>query len=126
MTEADYKLYNMPTMLARSVKKQDPSDANRWVRDDDWYREIQQMYFALFRFLQTHGLVSRDLVKSYDDTPTVVVMASDLTELGRRFVKSGIDDRWLKSFDRLKAKRDFSNVDYLSKALSKLLASPVK
>lgn len=123
MADPDYILYNMPAMLSRSVKRQDPSDPDRWVRDNDWYREIQQMYFSLFSFLQSHDLVSRQLVGNYDDAATVIVRASELTDLGRTFIKSGIADRWLKAFDRPSSRRDFTDISYLKKALEKLLAS---
>ncbi len=125
MAEADYKLYNMPALLGRSVKKQDPENPNRWIRDDDWYLDVQQMYFTLFCFLQANGLVSRELVKSLSDTSEVVVKASEMTDLGRRFIESGADERWLKSFDRPGPKRDFSNTGYLSKALAKLRGGAV-
>ena len=89
MPQSDYSVYNLPALLARSVKKQDSETPDRWIRDDDWYLEIQQMYFALFCFLQTNGLVSRELVKTLDDTSAVVLKESELTDLGRRFIKSG-------------------------------------
>lgn len=120
MAEADYNLYNVPALLARSVKKQDPTDPDQWVRDDDWYREVQEKYYSLFCFLQSNNLVSRELVKSPRDTAVVVVKASELTERGRRFIKSGADERWLKSFDRPGSNRDFSNTEYLRKSLAKL------
>lgn len=120
MVGADYNLYNVPALLARSVKKQDPNDPDRWVRDDDWYSEVLDKYYSLFCFLQSNGLVLRELVKSPGDTAAVVVKASELTERGQRFIKTGADERWLKSFDRPGSKRDFSNTEYLTKALTKL------
>ena len=120
MAQSDYSVYNLPALLGRSVKKQDPKNPDRWIRDDDWYREIQQMHFSLFCFLQANGLVSRELVKTLDDTSAVVLKQSELTDLGRRFIKSGADERWLKSFDRPGSKKDFSSTEYMRKALAKL------
>jgi hypothetical protein len=93
-----------------------PPPIDRAVAGDDSHAK----YYWLFRFLQANALVSRELVKSPSDTATVVVMASELTEIGRRFVSGGADERWLKSFDRPGAKKDFSNTEYLSKALADL------
>ena len=123
MSGADYNLYNVPALLARSVKKQDPSNPDQWIRDESWYREVQDTYYSLFCFLQSNGLVSRELVKAPSDTAAVVVKASELSERGSRFVKSGADERWLKSFDRAGSGKDFSNTAYLSKALAKLDAT---
>lgn len=120
MVESDYKVYNLPALLNRSVKKQDPADSSKWIVDSDWYRDIREKYFALFQFLQSNKLVSRKLVTTIDDVSNVVVRHSELTDFGRRFVKSGIDERWLKSFDRPGSKKEFSNVAYMQKAIEKL------
>jgi hypothetical protein len=120
MIQHDYSVFNMPALLNRSVKKQDPLDDSKWIVDESWYREVREMHFALFEFLQENYLVTRNLVETRDDVPQVVVKFSELTDAGKRFIKSGAHDRWLASFDRPGSKREFGNVTYLRDALHKL------
>lgn len=110
-------------MLSRVVRRQDPGDSSRWVRDDQWYADTREAYFSLFQFLQENGLVNRRLVNAAADVDVVVVLASDLTDTGQLFVRSGVVDRWLKSLDRPSVrKNDFANTGTLERQLSKLQA----
>ena len=121
MTEANYKIYSMPTALSRVVRRQDPTDGSKWIRDDQWYEDTRVMYFSLFQFLQDNSLVSRQLVDTVADVDSVVVYASDLTDEGKRFVQSGAVARWQESFDRPRSpKKSFSDIGLLKKRLSEL------
>lgn len=119
MTTTDYKLYDMPSLLGRTVKKVNPEDESNWIRDDGWYEAVRAKYFALFRFLQDKDLIGRKLVSIEADVDGVVVKASDLTDEGRLFIASGADERWLKSFDRPGSKKKSFDTSYLERELAK-------
>jgi hypothetical protein len=120
MAADDYNMYNMPALLSTSVTCPDPKDPNKWIRDESWYVSIRQMYFALFKFFQDHGLSNALAVRELADTDKVVLKFSDFTPEGQAFVKSGADDRWLASFDRPGSKKSWDDVRYLEKQLAKL------
>ena len=117
---ADFKRFNMPALLSRQVKKVDPVDPTKWVRDKDWYQEIREKYFYLFRFLEENELSKRPLPRRVEDVDEVVVFDSDLTDVGRALLKSGAVERWLKSFDKPGSKKQWANVSYLIEALRKI------
>ena len=119
---ADYVIYNMPTMLGRSVTCPDPNDQNKWIRDERWYDSVRLQYFALFKFFQDQELLRAPFVAKLSDTDSVVLRFSDLTPEGQAFVKSGADDRWLASFDRPGSKKQRDDVSYLEKQLQKMRA----
>lgn len=118
MDEKDFNVFNVPLMLSRVVEKRDENGT--WVRDESWYENIRKIYFSLFEFLQGEGLLHRSLVASLPDVDSVVVKLSDLTDLGKKFIKAGIASKWMTSFDRPNSKKNFSNTDYLRKNLLKL------
>ena len=120
MPTDDFKLYNVPAAMQRSVLKQDPADTTRWVRDEDWYAETRETYWELFAFMQDQNLLHRVVVTSPLDVDDVVMHWSDLTETGQAFVRTNAIDRWLRSFDRPGSKKKRSDVTMLSKALARL------
>ena len=122
MTTKDFNVYNMPGILAREVQRQDPADASKWIRDEQWYSSTRETFYNLFRFFQERQLVVRQLVESPDDVDKVVLKFSELTPRGQAFVKSRADERWLMSFDRPGSKKVPSDWTYLDKQLQKIQA----
>jgi hypothetical protein len=120
MSAKDFSLYHMPDMLAREVRRQDPSDAGKWIRDEEWYSAVREKFYNPFMFLQERKLVVRRLVESQGDVDRVVLKFSELTDLGQAFVKSRVDERWLASFDRPGTKKVPSDWTYLDKQLHKI------
>lgn len=118
----DYKLIDVPSMLSRDVRKRDPTNPSRWVKDETWYENIRQIYTTLVRFFLDHELLKNAVNTSSIDS--VVIMFSDLNDAGKLLVKSGADERWLNSFDRVGSKKEFSDVRYLEKALRNLVERP--
>jgi hypothetical protein len=122
MPEDDYIVYNMPAMLGRAVTCPDPSDPNKWIRDESWYNSVRRTFFALFKFFQAHGLLKSAVVSDIATTDQVILRLSDFTSEGQAFLKTGADDRWLASFDRPGSKKQRDNVSYLEKQLQKMRA----
>lgn len=116
----DYKVIDMPSMMARTVTKQDPHDSQSWLRDDSWYEQIRAIYSSLLSFFERNGLLKKSIPRTSIDE--VVVMFSDLNDDGQALVRSGADDKWLASFDRPGAAKSPSNTKSLEKALSKIKA----
>jgi hypothetical protein len=121
MTSADFIVYNMPQMLGREVRKQDPADsASRWVRDESWYESTRQRFFYLFKFFQDNHLVTKELVTDLRSVENAVLWFSALSDEGQSFVKMRFDERWLKSFDRPGTQKKSSDVSYLQKQLQQI------
>jgi hypothetical protein len=120
VSKEDFNLYNMPDMFARDVRRQDPMDASKWIRDEEWYSTTREQFYNLFLYLQERQLVVRRLVESRDDVDRVVLKFSELTDRGQAFVKSRADERWLASFDRPGTKKVPSDWTYLDKQLRKV------
>lgn len=118
MSEPDFKVIDMPTLLGRSVRKPDPVNPHIWVRDEDWYARTRKKHAALALFLKKEGLIRPDVVLAHliDD---LVLRRSELTDLGLRLVKSGAVDRWYRGQDR-NPNRNVENVEYLRRELKKL------
>jgi hypothetical protein len=116
----DYKVIDMPSMMARTVTKRSTENEDLWVRDDDWYDQIRAMYKALLSFFVNNSLLIREVSQSSIDD--VVVMFSDLNGEGQALVHSGADDKWLSSFDRPGAVKPPSDTASLKKALNKIRA----
>jgi hypothetical protein len=114
----DYKVIDMPSMMARTVAFQDPANPSRWIRDDKWYYDIRVIYGSLLKFLKDNNLLKGDL--EYSTIDDVVIMFTDLNALGQQLIKSGAKGRWLESFDRAESVKHPSDVRYLEKALSRI------
>lgn len=114
----DYKVIDMPSRMARTVKKQDPRDSQTWVRDEGWYEQTRAIYSSLLSFFEQNGLLKKSIPGTSIDE--VVVMFSDLNDDGQALVRSGADDKWLASFDRPGAAKSPPNTKSLEKALSKI------
>jgi len=119
----DFAVHDMPSMMNTKVTRPDERDTDQWVRDEVWYQSIRQMFFALFKFYQNHGLLKTPAVRALGDTDTVVLRFSDFTPEGQAFVMSQAPDRWLSSFDRPGSKKNPDDVRYLEKQLDKLRGS---
>ena len=122
MSTKDFTVYDMPNMFAREVRRQDPLDGSKWIRDEQWYSGARETFYNLFRFFQERQLVVRRLVESQDDVDKVVLKFRELTGRGQAFVKSRADERWLASFDRRGAKKIPSDWIYPEKQLQKIRA----
>ena len=114
----DYKVIDMPSMMARLATTPAPHNAEKWVRDDSWYSQIRDIYSNLLDFFDRNNLVKNNIDRRCIDN--VVVMFSDLTEEGQALVESGADDRWLASFDRPGSAKLPTDVSSLEKALRKI------
>jgi hypothetical protein len=114
----DFVVYNMPGMLSREVRKPDPFDPTKWVRDEAWYESIREKMATLFTFYRSHGLLRH--ADSLPAVDKVVLNFSDFSELGQRFIRSGAADRWLASFDRPGSRRGATDDSYLERQLTKL------
>lgn len=119
----DFAVHDMPSMMNTKVTRPDERDPDQWVRDEVWYQSIRQMFFALFKFYQNHGLLKAPAVEELGDTDKVVLRFSDFTPEGQAFVMSQAPDRWLASFDRPGSKKSPDDVRYLEKQLDKLRGS---
>lgn len=115
--QADYKLIDMPTMLSREVKVQNPNDPNEWVRDDLWYEQIRSIYSNFVQFLQENSLLKKPSVRYSDE---LVLFLSDLNEDGRTLIQSGAKGRWLDTFDRPGGGPPPSDTSILKRALQKI------
>lgn len=121
MNLVDYKLIDAPSMLTRVVKCQDQHNPRNWKIDKKWYNDIRSIYRSYFKFLNDNMLLERKVeCRSIDD---LVIMYSDLNEIGKRFIATGAPERWLESFDRPGSKKAFSDVGYLNRALRNMLGS---
>jgi len=111
----DYKIMDMPTHLSRTALKQDPANSENWIRDDSWYAQTKAINSSLYSFLVSAKLLKQP--KHFKSIDHVVIMFSDLNEVGQLFLQSGAVDRWSASFDRPSSKKSYSDVRYLEKAL---------
>jgi hypothetical protein len=117
----DYKVIDVPSMLARKVTRRDPADPTKWIRDEKWYRDIRAIYTSLLEFFEENNLLRSALV--YSSVDEIVLMFSDFNEIGQKFIKTGAKGRWLDSFDRPDSKKAFSDVRYLEKALRQMVGA---
>lgn len=118
MVPDDFIVYNMPQMLKRQVMKWDSSDPPNRERDDNWYMSVREKMSKLFEFFETHSLLL--LPERLPQVDQVVLRFSDFSTLGQKFLKSGVPDKWLGSFDRPGSKKKPSDVTYLEKQLAKI------
>lgn len=114
MNENDFKIIDMPAMMARKVMKK---DGINWIRDESWYDQIRSIYSSMFVFLKKNNLLIRS--ENYLNIDEIVVNLSDLTERGKKFIRSGADEKWLKSFDRQQGKNP-SDTTALERALARI------
>lgn len=118
MTMQDYKVIDMPSLLARSVLVQDCQDSTRWVRDESWYSDVKAINSNLYEFLISNKIIDEPGVNDIDE---LVVMYSQLSDAGKILFTSGRVDKWKESFDRGSSKKIFSDVQYLEKSLYRIL-----
>ena len=114
----DYKVIDMPSMMARVVTTRSSFNNDEWAADINWYRQIKEIYRNLLQFLKENDLLRINL--SDNPIEDVVIRFSDLTKEGQAFVRSGADEKWLASFDRHGSKKPPTDVSSLRRALSKI------
>lgn len=107
---------DLPGLLSRVVKRQDPTDKTRWIRDESWYASVKAKYNSLFKFLSDNSLLNKHFDLSEIDR--LVITEGDLTPLGVKLFSSGAVDRWFSSFDRPSSKKLSTNVRYLERQLA--------
>src|SRR5689334_6956543 len=96
---ADWPVVHLPSVLSRTVITLDAS--GKEIPDDgSWHRNVSETHYVLAAFLSSKDL----LVPGTDASrrPELVIMHSQLTELGQAFEKSLAIDRWMGSLDRRK------------------------
>jgi hypothetical protein len=118
--QTDYKIIDMPTMLSRDVRIQNPNNPDEWVKDDHWYDQIRSIYRSFVAFLQKNCLIINDAIHYSDD---LVLFFSNLTEDGKALIQSGADDRWLDAFDRPGGGPPPTDTSTLERALQKVRAT---
>jgi hypothetical protein len=111
----DYVALNVPGLLSRTVKVQDPVDSSKWLPDPTWHEHTKELMAALLFFYRKNKLLKES--QNLPPTEQVVLKFSDFTELGQAFLQSGAEDRWLRSFDRPGNRKARSDVRYLEKQL---------
>ncbi len=92
---ADFKIIDVPSLLAVSVTTRDLNGEP--VPDDgEWHRQATSSQFVFAEFLVANGLVGG--VSKIDRGPELTIWWSQLTAMGKAFVKAHYD-RWLVSLD---------------------------
>jgi hypothetical protein len=96
----DWPVVHLPSVLSRKVTTLDTSGAES-PDDGSWHRNVSETHYVLAAFLNSKGL----LVPGVDASrrPELVIMHSQLTDLGQAFEESLAIDRWMTSLDRRKA-----------------------
>jgi hypothetical protein len=118
MTVNDYKVIDMPALLGRSVVIQDPTNKDKWVRDNSWYKQVRAIYACLYDFLLSNKLITETIEDNSLDNLTVRL--SSFTKTGQILVKSEAIDKWISSFDRPNSKKNYCDIKYLQNALTEI------
>jgi hypothetical protein len=119
----NFKLFNVPAILARDVEKPDPDMPGKWVRDDDWYRRTTATYRTLFLFLQKNELVTGEILGPTKTVGEIILHWDDLTAEGKDFVRTKAIEKWMNSLDDSRSKTSPEDATSLVRALSRFRGS---
>lgn len=117
---SDFKVVNVPGMLAVKVSVQHPDGTTS--PDPNWHREALESQFTYAEFLMRHHLLRPETQISRNDD--LVVMWSQLNEMGQTFTREHMS-KWETSVDRTGLSEQIKR-DRLEKRWTKFVAAQIK